>query len=184
MHMRHMTSCMLTYVVGKELFSTEHNRQKLEWLEKSRIHQLYQTFGIKSVLELPSHRHTSFGCSRKSARCFGTVKEDTPDYIWLGRWTPPCCLDHIRETARHVFDTLEAHQVSYWLEGGSLLGAARNGDIIPWVGAGIQYVDTSECTLLAIWICHVEDHCQRWMYFNCVYVRHPLLEPFEIYFAM
>lgn len=56
----------------------------------------------------------------------------TDAFYSKGRWTPPCCLDNLRITARHVFSVLEAANVRYWLEGGSLLGAARNGDIIPW----------------------------------------------------
>ena len=46
--------------------------------------------------------------------------------------TPPCCLDHLRETIQYTVSVLEACGARYWLEGGSLLGAARNGDIIPW----------------------------------------------------
>ena len=38
----------------------------------------------------------------------------------------------LREVARYVIQTLERCRVRYWLEGGSLLGAARAGDIIPW----------------------------------------------------
>jgi fukutin-related protein len=49
-----------------------------------------------------------------------------------GRWTPPCCLEALRKTARHVFAVLEEAGVRYWLEGGSLLGAMRHSDIIPW----------------------------------------------------
>ena len=33
---------------------------------------------------------------------------------------------------RHVVRSLGAAKVNYWLEGGSLLGAARLKDIIPW----------------------------------------------------
>ena len=64
-----------------------------------------------------------FGCTRESSRCFPSVPEgENPAYINEGRWTPPCCLEKLRETTRHVAKVLEAAQVRYWLEGGSLLG--------------------------------------------------------------
>lgn len=92
-----------------------------------------------------------FGCSKESARCFGTVAGDTPAYLYEGRWTPPCCLRALRETARYVVGVLEAAGVRYWLEGGSLLGAARHGDIIPWdydVDLGIYLEDVGNCEQL------------------------------------
>ncbi|ELW71149.1 Fukutin-related protein [Tupaia chinensis] len=86
-----------------------------------------------------------------SSRCFGTVVGDTPSYLYEGRWTPPCCLRALRETARYVVGVLEAAGVRYWLEGGSLLGAARHGDIIPWdydVDLGIYLEDVGNCEQL------------------------------------
>ena len=88
-------------------------------------------------------------CRRSSGRCFGTIINDVPDYVQrLGRWTPPCCLDKLRETARYTFAVLEQAGVRYWLEGGSLLGAARNADIIPWdydVDIGVWKEDLAKC---------------------------------------
>lgn len=92
-----------------------------------------------------------FGCSKETPRCFGTVVGDTPAYLYEGRWTPPCCLRALRETARYVVGVLEAAGVRYWLEGGSLLGAARHGDIIPWdydVDLGIYLEDVGNCEQL------------------------------------
>ena len=69
-----------------------------------------------------------FGCSRESSRCFPSVPEgENPAYINEGRWTPPCCLEKLRETTRHVAKVLEAAKVRYWLEGGSLLGTDIDG---------------------------------------------------------
>jgi phosphorylcholine metabolism protein LicD len=47
-----------------------------------------------------------------------------------------------------VFNILEKNSVRYWLEGGSLLGAARHNDIIPWdydVDLGIYEEDIKNC---------------------------------------
>ncbi|XP_061300437.1 ribitol 5-phosphate transferase FKRP, partial [Pezoporus flaviventris] len=88
----------------------------------------------------------------ETARCFGTIHAGTPQYLVAGRWTPPCCLRALRETARHVVSVLEESGVRYWLEGGSLLGAARNGDIIPWdydVDLGVYKEDVARCRWLA-----------------------------------
>ncbi|CAJ0920860.1 unnamed protein product [Ranitomeya imitator] len=65
-----------------------------------------------------------------------------------GAGHPPCCLRALRVTALHVIKVLEANNVRYWLEGGSLLGAARHGDIIPWdydVDLGIYLEDVTLC---------------------------------------
>ncbi|KFO69167.1 Fukutin-related protein, partial [Cuculus canorus] len=93
-----------------------------------------------------------YGCGKETARCFGTVHAQTPQYLLAGRWTPPCCLRALRETTRHVVAALEAAGVRYWLEGGSLLGAVRLGDIIPWdydVDLGIYREDVGKCRWLA-----------------------------------
>ena len=71
------------------------------------------------------------GCTKNTPRCFPTVL-DVPYFLYSDRWTPPCCLKALRETMRHVVRSLGAAKVNYWLEGGSLLGAARLKDIIPW----------------------------------------------------
>lgn len=92
-----------------------------------------------------------YGCSKDTARCFGTVLDETPEYLYEGRWTPPCCLRALRATLRHVIKVLEACGVRYWLEGGSLLGAARHGDIIPWdydVDLGLYLEDVELCAEL------------------------------------
>lgn len=93
------------------------------------------------------------GCTRTTARCFGTIYNDYPDYLVSGRWAPPCCLTKLRETVKYTVAVLERCGVRYWLEGGSLLGAARNGDIIPWdydVDLGIFQDDIHKCELLSL----------------------------------
>ncbi|NXS40097.1 FKRP protein, partial [Balaeniceps rex] len=128
-----------------------HGRWKADNLAETRRRQLMHDFGIKREV-LADGRERWYGCSKETARCFGTVHARTPQYLLAGRWTPPCCLRALRETARHVAGVLEAAGVRYWLEGGSLLGAARLGDIIPWdydVDLGIYREDVSKCRWLA-----------------------------------
>ncbi|XP_074023318.1 ribitol 5-phosphate transferase FKRP [Numenius arquata] len=128
-----------------------HGRWKAEKLGESRRQQLMRDLGIKREV-LADGGERWYGCSKETARCFGTVHARTPQYLLAGRWTPPCCLRALRETARHVAGALEAAGVRYWLEGGSLLGAARLGDIIPWdydVDLGIYREDVGKCRWLA-----------------------------------
>ena len=115
---------------GTELFTNPHNRWKRDRNYKRRLLEMYRRFGIKRIT---SSTHTEwFGCNKDTARCFGTVVDDIPEYIYSSKWTPPCCLRNLRETARYVFQLLDKSNVKYWLEGGSLLGAARMKDIILW----------------------------------------------------
>ncbi|KAL6080794.1 hypothetical protein STEG23_031730 [Scotinomys teguina] len=130
--------------------ATAHARWKADREWRSRRAALLRTLGIRLV-SWEGGRLEWFGCSKESARCFGTVAGDTPSYLYEGRWTPPCCLRALRETARYVVGVLEAAGVRYWLEGGSLLGAARHGDIIPWdydVDLGIYLEDVGNCEQL------------------------------------
>ncbi|NXK56328.1 FKRP protein, partial [Chauna torquata] len=130
--------------------ASPHSQWKAESLAGARRRRLLRELGIKREV-LADGRERWYGCSKETARCFGTVHARTPQYLLAGRWTPPCCLRALRETARHVAGALEAAGVRYWLEGGSLLGAVRLQDIIPWdydVDLGIYREDTSKCRWL------------------------------------
>lgn len=131
--------------------SNAHHRWKHKRLEYDRHKNSYAAIGIKLVRR-PEGREEWYGCGKDTARCFGTVVNDMPDYIYNGRWTPPCCLRALRQTAKYVFRILESQNVRYWLEGGTLLGAMRNGDIIPWdydVDIGIYQDDIDHVEYLA-----------------------------------
>ncbi|KPP68758.1 fukutin-related protein-like [Scleropages formosus] len=134
----------------RPLFSSAHNQWKTETRIRDATSRLMRDFGIKRVLQ-PDGKEQWFGCGKETPRCFGTVKDDTPEYLYLERWTPPCCLRALRETAKYVIGILESSGVRYWLEGGSLLGAARHQDIIPWdydVDLGIYLEDVPNCDYL------------------------------------
>lgn len=135
---------------GRQLYANEHFQWKRDSVEEERKRVLYAALGIKKVVS-SSGNVLWYGCARTTPRCFPTVVEDTPEYLYQGRWTPPCCLEGLRATARHVFQILRVCRARWWLEGGSLLGAVRSGDIIPWdydVDIGIYSQDVDRCPQL------------------------------------
>lgn len=104
-------------------------------------------FSIKKVIQSNGEIEW-YGCNRDTPRCFGTVVDSMPSYLYIGKWTPPCCLYNLRNVARHVFERLDESGVRYWLDGGSLLGAMRIGDILSWdydVDIGINRDDITRC---------------------------------------
>ncbi|NXS12245.1 FKRP protein, partial [Neodrepanis coruscans] len=128
-----------------------HGRWKAEAAAEARRRRLMEDVGVKLEVLADGQRRW-YGCTKDTPRCFGTIYQQTPQYLMAGRWTPPCCLRALRETARHVVGELEKAGVRYWLEGGSLLGAVRSGDIIPWdydVDLGIYREDLAKCRWLA-----------------------------------
>ncbi|XP_048356695.1 ribitol 5-phosphate transferase FKRP [Sphaerodactylus townsendi] len=132
------------------LLTSSHNQWKADNLARARRLQLFRDFGIKRVI-LEDRKEQWFGCSKETPRCFGTIHDDTPEYLYRSRWTPPCCLKALRETAKYVINILEMSGVRYWLEGGTLIGAVRYHDIIPWdydVDLGIYLEDIPNCELL------------------------------------
>lgn len=126
--------------------ATDHGRWKADQAERAEEAATMRELSIRLVRGPEGERW--YGCSKETPRCFGTVVGETPEYLYEGRWTPPCCLRALRTTMAHVVKTLEASNVRYWLEGGSLLGAARLQDIIPWdydVDLGIYLEDVGLC---------------------------------------
>ncbi|TRZ08410.1 hypothetical protein HGM15179_018700 [Zosterops borbonicus] len=131
--------------------SSPHSLWKSQTHREQQHRALMEHFGVK-LEELPDGRRRWHGCARDTPRCFGTVHSQTPEYLLAGRWTPPCCLQALRVTARHVLAELDSAGVRHWLEGGSLLGAVRLGDIIPWdydVDVGLYLQDVPKCRWLA-----------------------------------
>ncbi|NWH87732.1 FKRP protein, partial [Aegithalos caudatus] len=130
---------------------SSHSQWKSRNSLEGRHRALMEQFGVKLEV-LPDGRQRWHGCTKDTPRCFGTILAQTPEYLLSGRWTPPCCLRALRTTARHVLTQLEAAGIRYWLEGGSLLGAVRLGDIIPWdydVDVGLYREDAPKCRWLA-----------------------------------
>lgn len=116
---------------GKPVLRSHHAQWKKQQVEAERRKLLYNIFKFKQVI-LENGATEWYGCSRDTPRCFPPVVDSMPSYLYEGRWTPPCCLANLRRTAKHVFNCLDDAGVRYWLENGSLLGAMRAADVLPW----------------------------------------------------
>ncbi|XP_015434624.1 PREDICTED: fukutin-related protein [Dufourea novaeangliae] len=116
---------------GKALYKNQQSQWKVQQLHLSRERLMFEKLGIKKVVR-ESNFIEWYGCSRESSRCFGSIINGVPSYLYQKRYTPPCCLSGLRKVAHHVFDKLEEVGIRFWLEGGSLLGAMKTGDILPW----------------------------------------------------
>ena len=132
---------------GHLFANNQRNRWKHKIWTEERRKSLFNLIGVKKLIDWNGSVEW-FGCSKHTSRCFPTVIQEMPEYLYNNRWTPVCCLQHLAETGRHVFKILESYSVRYWLEGGSLLGAARNGQIIPWdydIDIGVYSQDLQKC---------------------------------------
>lgn len=60
------------------------------------------------------------GCTKDTPRCE------------LGCLLRKCCYEHIKETLFYTVDLLNEFKIHHWMDSGTLLGAMRGKDIIPW----------------------------------------------------
>ncbi|GAV03214.1 hypothetical protein RvY_13673 [Ramazzottius varieornatus] len=121
----------------------------LRVVRDEQLKSLYDQFDIKRVVK--NSNEEIFGCKKYTKRCFGDVINEMPSYVYEGRVTPPCCVRALRNVLQHVIDVFNTNDVRYWLEGGSLLGAARNGELIPWdydIDLGMYLNDTKQVQFL------------------------------------
>lgn len=136
---------------GNTKFKTHHAQWKLKQINQERLKALYKLFRIKLVVKKGINEY--YGCNRETPRCFEEVIDSMPVYLYENKWTPPCCLTHLRKTARYVLGLLDQYGIRYWLERGSLLGAVRSGDILPWdhdVDIGYISEDSDRCKWLQL----------------------------------
>lgn len=140
--------------VPRKGFRDPSNLERFKYEQKKREDKLFRKFKIKELVYKIDEDHEKkfyYGCDKHTERCYSSVINDLPDFLAMGKWTPPCCLKALRETADHVLKIFNSTNVRYWLEGGSLLGAARSGNIIPWdtsVDIGIYMEDIPKCSQL------------------------------------
>lgn len=72
-----------------------------------------------------------FGCERTTKSCIGSVYNQRPFYSYLGKHTPPCCLDKLRTTFNHVLDEFENVGIRYWLDNYALKSAIETNQLSP-----------------------------------------------------
>ena len=60
-------------------------------------------------------------CTRDTQSCWQSSKKINP-----------CCTDKLREMLINVTDVFDELDILYWIDFGTLLGAIRHQDIIPW----------------------------------------------------
>ncbi|CAH0550963.1 unnamed protein product [Brassicogethes aeneus] len=135
---------------GKPIIKSHHAQWKRKQIDAERFKKLYVALKIKQVVrEFGSTEW--YGCNRDTPRCFGSIVDSMPSYLYEKKWTPPCCLSNLKKTAKYVFNILDETGIRYWLEAGSLLGAMRSGDILPWdhdVDIGFNRDDLYRCNWL------------------------------------
>lgn len=69
------------------------------------------------------------GCERTTKSCIGTVYNNRPFYTYLGKHTPPCCLDKLRTTFNHVLEEFENVGIRYWLDNYALKTAIETNQL-------------------------------------------------------
>ncbi|KAK9892948.1 hypothetical protein WA026_022819 [Henosepilachna vigintioctopunctata] len=136
---------------GRTPLRTHYAKWKFKQIVQDRFKRLYDLFKIKLVAR--EGRTEWYGCNRETPRCFEEVLDSMPSYLYENKWTPPCCLAHLRKTAKYILEVLDHAGIRYWLESGSLLGAVRSADVLPWdhkVDIGFINDDTNRCRWLQI----------------------------------
>ncbi len=84
-------------------------------------------------------------CSRATPAC--TFWAWGPGYL-----RPACCTEHLLELTDFAHRLLAGHGIVHWVDWGTLLGAVREGDLIPWdsdVDFGILEEDAERVRALA-----------------------------------
>ena len=75
----------------------------------------------------PEPASPSMPCTSTTTRCeFWTWSEDC--------LRPACCTEHLVDLAVFTHELLGRHDILHWIDYGGLLGAVRNGELIPWDG--------------------------------------------------
>ncbi|XP_058447694.1 ribitol 5-phosphate transferase FKRP [Malaya genurostris] len=142
---------------GRKLFTSYHTKTKRRNLRKEQFKMLYRKLQIKKVVRknylhdkskiskrklIKSFEHnnqtisllteiTFYGCEKQTKSCIGQVYNSQPFYLYLGRHTPPCCLDKLKTIFRHVVDEFENVGIRYWLDNYALKNAIELKTLSP-----------------------------------------------------
>ncbi|XP_062706609.1 ribitol 5-phosphate transferase FKRP [Aedes albopictus] len=142
---------------GKKLFTSYHTKTKRRNLRKDQFRALYRKLQIKKVVHknylydksklakrklIKSFEHNNqtisllteisfYGCEKQTKSCIGQVYNSQPFYTYLGRHTPPCCLDKLKTVFRHVVDEFENVGIRYWLDNYALKNAIELKSLSP-----------------------------------------------------
>ena len=98
------------FTMDRTLYEDPHKHWKHKFRTTERVKELYRKFGIKLVQNADGTQEYH-GCSRETPRCFGTVVNDMPEFLYQHRWTPPCCLKALRTTGKYVFNLLQSQGI-------------------------------------------------------------------------
>uniref|UniRef100_A0A182QY01 FKRP stem domain-containing protein n=1 Tax=Anopheles farauti TaxID=69004 RepID=A0A182QY01_9DIPT len=74
---------------------------------------------------------TFYGCEKQTKSCIGQVHNGRPFYRYLGRNTPPCCMEKLKAVFRHVVDEFENVGIRYWLDNQALRDAIELKTLSP-----------------------------------------------------
>ncbi len=100
---------------------------------------------VRKLAAVLIHSPGQAPCTKHTKRCdFWNWSE--------GGLRPACCTSHLLELLFYVADLLERNQIPFWLDYGTLLGAVRNGELIPWdddVDLGVRKRDVNDVVGLA-----------------------------------
>ena len=83
------------------------------------------TSRVRSLLSARSAAVSPGQCTRETKRC--VFWSWGPGYL-----RPDCCTSHLLELTDFVHELLDEHGILHWVDWGTLLGAVRGGELIPW----------------------------------------------------
>lgn len=86
--------------------SSDQLEGQLRAYEEYHVKKLFRQLRIKQVT-YPDGNKRLYGCTKQTQRCFDTVFDDVPEYLYQHKWTPPCCLG--KPNAISEDDTNEVH---------------------------------------------------------------------------
>jgi len=80
---------------------------------------------VRALLSAQPSPGTGGPCTRETRRC--TFWSAGPGYL-----RPDCCTSHLLELTDFAHNLLQEHGIFHWVDWGTLLGAVRAGEFIPW----------------------------------------------------